>query len=90
MDISTKGADLHLLTAGAGSGFGGGGRLCWHQLGPPGGGGTTGGTAGGTAAGWPAGRGAHAAEALEGRLYVLGGYGEVGFSQWLVVGWHWA
>jgi hypothetical protein len=83
VDIATKGADLHLLTAGTGSGFGGSGRLCWHQLGPPGGGGTAGG-------GWPAGRGAHAAEALEGRLYVLGGYGEVGFSQWSVVGWHWA
>jgi hypothetical protein len=74
VDRGHKAADLHLLEVGSC------GRLAWRRLLPGGdlppcGGG--GGVNGGGEEGWPAARAAHAMEALGGRLYVLGGYGEV-------------
>ena len=82
VDRGVKAADLQLLAAGAH------GRLSWRQC-PPGGEQPGGGGGGG----WPAGRGAHVVEVVGGRLYVLGGYGEVraagggGGAGWLG-GWH--
>lgn len=66
VDRGEKSNDLMLLTVGGHS------RLTWRACLPPSD--SAGSHAG--AVGWPGARGAHAAEVVCGRLYVLGGYGE--------------
>jgi hypothetical protein len=65
-DKGAKASDLQLLCTGAA------GKLTWRHLG-----GSIGDDASsrGLLDGWPHPRGAHAVEVLDGRLYVLGGYG---------------
>jgi hypothetical protein len=60
-DGGVKSSDLHLLRVGQH------GRLSWRPCG----------SGSSTAGAWPPGRGAHAAQVVADRLYVLGGYGEV-------------
>lgn len=64
VDGGRRSADLAFLSVAAG-------RLAWRPIAPADGPQAAGST-------WPLARGAHAADVVGGRLYVCGGYGEVG------------